>query len=218
MEGIDYLNDPLLTVSSKNDPFEISFFTDRPALRAIEDFVQFIKGCEWTVRKMNEYKQFKAQLVEEGLDRCQILGHVSSDGSDGVDIEMHHGPLLTLFDYCAIVTDALLNRGETVDTFTVARLVMNEHWADHVQVVMLTKTAHQLVDTGKIFIHFNQAKGNVNEFLKAYGDGLTPDRIEKINRYIDLCSEFDTFDNHLLEVKDTITDWNYDVARQRVKK
>jgi hypothetical protein len=217
MGDVNYLDDDMLTVSSSNELFDISFFSDRTSLRDIENFVRFVKACEWTVRKSDEYKNFKAQVIAKGLDRCQILGHISSDGSDDVDIEMHHGPLFTLFDYCAIVIDALLFRGEKVSTFRVGRLVLDEHFADHIQIVMLSKTVHQLVDTGNMFIHFNQATGNISEFIKAYHEGLTPDRIEKINKYIELCDQFDTFDNGLLDLKNTITDWNYDVALERMK-
>ena len=130
---------------------------------------------------------------------------------------MHHGPILTLFDYCAIIVDYHLAHDESVTTFQIIREVLDEHWAGHVQTVMLSKTPHQLVDSGEMFIHFNQARGNLNAFLQKYRDGLTPDRVEKINRYIDMCEQFDSFDNGLFDLKNTITDWNYDVALERMK-
>lgn len=216
MEDVEYLNDDLLTVSNHKELFDISMYNNRTTLRDIEEFVAFVKACEHTVRKLSEYKNFKAQLAEIGLTRCQILGHIESDGEDGVDVEMHHGPLLTLFDYCAIIIDALIFRGELVSSFRVARYVMDEHWKGHVQVVMLSKTAHQLVDSGDMFINFSQATGNVNEFIKSWYEGITPDRAEKINHYIDMCSQFDTFDNGLLDIRHTLTDWNYDVALARM--
>ena len=217
MEDVTFLKDELLTVSNRNCLFDISYWQDRSSLRDIEDFVAFVKGCEYTVRRSFEYKSFKAQQAEHGLTRCQILGHIESDGSDGVDIEMHHGPILTLFDYCAIVIDHLLNNNELVDTFKVARIVLDEHWENHVQVVFLSKTAHQLVDSGELFINFNQCTGDINAFLKKFISGITPDRAEKINRYIDMCEQFDTFDNGLFDLKKTMTDWNYEVAMERMK-
>ncbi len=218
MDGINYLNDELLTVSSRDELFDISFASDRSSLRDIENFVAFVKACEKSIRSSHEYKMFKAQQAARGLNRCQILGHVESDDSDGVTIEMHHGPILTLFDYCAIVIDYLLNTNQEVSSFRVARIVLDEHFNDNVQVVMLSKTAHQLVDSNEIFINFNQATGNLNRFLQKYKEGLTPDRIEKINRYIEMSEKYDTFDNGLFDIKQTITDWNYDVAKERMKK
>lgn len=216
MEDVEYLNDDMLTVVNHKELFEISMYNDRTTLRDIEEFASFVNACKYAVRRLGEYKAFKAQLAEMGLTRCQILGRVESNNDDDVEIEMHHGPLLTLFDYCAIVIDALLFRGEPVSSFRVARYVMDEHWKGHIQVVMLSKTVHQLVDSGEMFIHFNQATGNVNEFIKSWYEGITPDRAEKINHYIDMCEQFDTFDNGLLDIRHTITDWNYDVALARM--
>ena len=217
MSDIDFLNDDILTLSSKNVIFEIQMRQTRSSLRDIDDFVNFIKACERKIRTSDEYSRFKAQLMEQGLNRDQILGGIESDGEDGVTIEMHHGPILTLFDYCAIIVDYHLAHDESVTTFQIIREVLDEHWAGHVQTVMLSKTPHQLVDSGEMFIHFNQARGNLNAFLQKYRDGLTPDRVEKINRYIDMCEQFDSFDNGLFDLKNTITDWNYDVALERMK-
>lgn len=217
MSELIYSQDEILSVSSRNAIFDIQFYKDSTYLHTIENFVNFIKSCEHLVRVSHEYESYKAQLYELGLTRCQILGNISTDSDDGVEIEMHHGPILTLFDYCAIVTDYLLFHKEKINSFRIAKRVLDEHFAGNVQTVMLSKTVHQLVDTGQIFINFNQATGNLNNFLVKYRDGLNEERIQKINRYIELSEEFDTFDNGLLDVRNTITDWNYDVAKERMK-
>lgn len=217
MENITYFNDALLTISNRDELFVISMNMDESQLRNIDEFVTFVKACEKTIRHCDEYKSFKAQLYEMGLTRCQIWGNVDMGIDEEVDIEMHHGPLLTLFDYCAIIIDYMIKHGEFITTFDVARRVLDEHWEGNVQVVMLSKTVHQLVDTGQIFINFNQATGNINRFLKRYKDGLNPERIEKINKYIEMSKQFDSFDNGLLDIKNTITDWNYEVALERMK-
>ena len=217
MDNITYFNDQLLTISNRDELFDISMYMDESQLRNIDEFVNFVKACEKTIRRMDEYSCFKAQLYELGLDRCQIWGNVSSGIDENVDIEMHHGPILTLFDYCAIIIDHMLANHEDITTFDVARRVLDEHWEGNVQVVMLSKTVHQLVDTGEIFINFRQATGNINRFLKKYRDGLNPERIEKINKYIQMSEQFDSYDNGLLDLKNTITDWNYEVALERMK-
>lgn len=217
MEDIIYSNDEVLSLSSRHELFDISFYKTADYFRTIENFVGFVKACEKLVRNSTEYSHFKGQLIGMGLTRCQILGNIESDEDDIVEVEMHHGPILTLFDYCAIVIDSLIARNEKINTFRVARLVIDEHFEGNVQVVMLSKTVHQLVDSGEIFIHFNQATGNINNFLTKYRDGLNEERIQKINRYIDLCSQFNTFDNGLLDLKNTITNWDYEIAKQRVE-
>ena len=220
MEGIIFSKDELLSVSSRNDIFGIQYYKTKSYLQSIENFVNFVKACEKVVRTSSEYKAYIAQLFSLGLTKCQVLGHVevSDDKDETVTLEMHHGPILTLFDYCAIVTDHLLFNNKNINTFLVARIVLNEHFNGNIQTIMLSKTVHQLVDSGKLFISFNQAIGNLNEFLRKYKDGLNPERISKINRYIELSKEYDTYDNHLLDLKNTITDWNYEVAKKRMEK
>ena len=217
MEDIGYVNDELLTISSRTELFDISMYKDKDYLKSIENFVKFVSACEKFIRSSSEYSNFKAQLFEMGLTKCQVLGHIEADEFGQVTVEMHHGPILTLFDYCAIVIDSLLARNEKVNSFRVARIVLDEHFEGNVQTVMLSKTVHQEVDSGRLFISFDQARGNLNNFLQKYSDGLNEERIQKINRYIELSEEYGTFDNGLFDLKNTLTDWNYDVAKSRVK-
>lgn len=216
MQDVNFLNDELMTVSSRGELFDISFYKDSEYLKSIENFTKFIYACEHKIRNSKEYANFKAQLFEMGLTRCQILGNIEADDDNQVTIEMHHGPILTLFDYCAIVVDALIKRGEKINTFRVARIVLDEHFEGNVQTVMLCTTAHQEVDTGRFFISFDQARGNLNKFLIKYRDGLNDERIQKINRYIELSEEYGTFDNGLFDLKNTLTNWDYEVAKKRV--
>lgn len=215
MSELLYSKDEILTVSSRKQIFDIQFYKDTAYLHTIENFVNFIKACEKLIRGSHEYETYKGQLYGMGLTHCQILGHINNDLDDSVEIEMHHGPILTLFDYCAIVTDYLLLHKEKINTFIIAKKVLDEHFEGNVQTIMLSKTVHQLVDSGEIFINFNQAIGNLNNFLTKYRDGLNEERVNKINRYIELSEEFDSYDNGLLDLKNTITDWNYELAKQR---
>ena len=219
MEDVTYLNDELATVQSRNNLFDISLFKSTEYFASIETFVGFVKACEKMIRGSSEYKLYKAQLMEQGLTRCQFLGAIEADEDDAVTIEMHHGPILTLFDYVAIVIDWLLKKERPVNTFIVTRIVLNEHFEGNVQTVMLSKTVHQLVDSGEIFIHFNQGTGNLNRFLEKYRDGLNDERISKINQYIKLCELYEnSFDNGLLDLRKNITDWDYEAAKNRMKK
>ena len=215
---ICYNKDDILSITSRHELFDISFYKSKEQLQSIESFSTFVKACCSLVRHSSEYNQYKSQLMFDlGLNRCQILGNVEADEDGQVEVEMHHGPILTLFDYCAIVTDYLLNKNEKLTTFRVAKIVLNEHFEGNVQTVMLSVTPHNLVDTGEMFINFSQAFGNLNKFLTKYRDGLNDERIQKINRYIELSEEYDSFDNGLLDIKNTITNWDYEIAKNRAK-
>lgn len=207
MEAIDYIPNDNCTITSEMEIFDISFYKDRDYFVSLENYVAFIKGCEKLVRSSDEYTSFISQLKEIDLVNCQVLGNVVAD--DSVSIEMHHGPILTLFDYCAIIIDYHLRKNEKINSFMIANEVIDEHFANRVQTVMLSKTVHQLVDTGKIFINFKQARGDLNGFLQKYKSGLSDEHIRKINKYIELSEKYDSTDNGLLDLKNTITSWKF---------
>jgi len=199
------------SVSSNMLPYEIQYKKEKDFFLVLENYVAFIKGCEKFIRGTSDYKNYIAELKLNGFTRCQVLGEVDSgmeEAGHKVTVEMHHGPMLTLFDYCAAVMTHLLKQGVGVRTPLIAKIVMDEHWAGNVQTVFLSKSAHQAVDSGKLFISLKQAYGNVNNFLKKYSDGFTEHQINKINQYITLSEEHGSTDNGLFDLKDTIYDWS----------
>ena len=206
MADIEYTNDENLTVSSENDIFEIVYDKDARYLQDLDVFIKFIKACEPEVRKHPDYSLFVDTVRETCMSQCQILGNITS--SDAV-IEAHHGPLFTLFDYCVIITNFLLKKEGKVTTFRVAKLVLDEHFAGNVQIVMLAKTPHQLIDTGEIFINLNQGIGKVINFIKKYKEGLDETYIKKINAYIRMSEQHESSDNGLLELDGKTVNWSY---------
>lgn len=204
--NIEFINDDNLTITSDMDIFDIQYRKDRYYFMNMDNFVNFIKGCERNIRKHPDYDLFVSTIREIHMDHCQVLGNISRFDAT---LELHHGPMLTLFDYCAIVVDSLIFRNEpNINTFKVAKIVLDEHYKEHVQVVMLCKTVHQAVDTGEVFINLDQGIGNVNEFLKEYKDGLHNYK-EKINRYIDLSKKFKSHDSNIFDLEDKMVNWNY---------
>ena len=206
MADIEYTNDENLTVASENDIFEIVYDKDARYLQDLDVFIKFIKACEQEVRKHPDYSLFVDTIRETCMSQCQILGNITS--SDAV-IEAHHGPLFTLFDYCVIITNFLLKKEGKVTTFRVAKLVLDEHFDGNVQIVMLSKTPHQLIDTGEIFINLNQGIGKVVNFIKKYKEGLDETYIKKINAYIRMSEQHESSDNGLLELDGKTVNWSY---------
>jgi hypothetical protein len=78
-----------------------------------------------------------------------------------------------------------------------------------VQFVVLSKTAHQLIDTGEIFINLNQGIGDIQSFINRYRDGIDEVMVDKINRYIDMSKKFESTDNGILELEDKMISWSY---------
>lgn len=204
MEGIEYKKDEELTITSDMTIFDISYRKTKEYLQDIDAYVNFVKACEKMVRKHPDYNNFVGQ-IRDICPNCQVLGNIHKE--DAV-LEMHHN-FLTLFDYCAIVTNWFLSKGETVNTFKVANVVLQEHFDEHVQVVMLSKSVHQSVDTGEAFINLKQGIGNIGEFFKKYKEGLSPYYIEKIKAYIELSKEYQSHDSGIFDLEENMVNWSY---------
>ena len=204
MEALEYKKDENLTITSDMELFDICLWKDKEWLMDIDRYRKFIKETEKLIRHSVDYSNF-ISVISETLDHCQFLGHISKYDAK---LECHHN-FFSLYDYVAVVTNALLERGEKVTTFKVAKLVMQEHYDEHVNLVMLCKTAHEAVDTGEIFINLSQGVGNLNEFLKKYRDGLTEPYIDKLNEYIKMSRQFRSTDNRIFELEDAMVNWSY---------
>lgn len=198
------------TIDSPTSEFELPFYKDVDYFTNMENFVNFVRAVEKLVRSSKYYDRYIKYIKEDiGLKQCQVLSNVvdENEGKD-ITIEMHHGPILTLFDYAAILTDHCLNNGIKVTTFRVADMLCEEHFQNNVQVVMLSKTVHEQVHLNTVFVNINQGFGDLNRFLNKYRDGLQPEQVKKINNYIAKSKEYDSFDNGALELDGFVKSWN----------
>lgn len=193
------------TVDSNTSEFELPFYKDEEYFINFDNFVNFVKAVERMVRTSNAYKRYIKYLIEDiGLTVCQVLPNVDGESAT---VEFHHGPILTLFDYTAIITDYLLAHEKKINTFIVANIVLEEHRNNIIQGVMLSKTVHELVHDNAIFINTKQAFGDLNKFLTKYRDGINENMIEKINRYIEKCNQYESFDNDILKISGFVKSW-----------
>lgn len=194
-------------VDSPTSEFEIPFYKDQEYFSNLDNFVGFVKAVEKSVRTSNYYKRFIAFLKEEkGLNYCQVLGNIEE--SKEVKIEMHHGPVFTLFDYAAIITEYLLARNEKVNTFIVADILMKEHFDNNIHVVMLSQTVHEEVHAGNIFLNLKQGYGDFNRFVRKYRDGINLNQIATINKYIERSLQYDSDDKGVLKLMKEVRKWN----------
>lgn len=167
---------------------------------SMESRVKFIKDCEKLVRQNDRYSKYIHTLKKEvKLDHCQVL---SSLTDKDCTIEMHHGPIFTLYDYCEIIIDHYLSTGKKITSFRIAKQVLDEHWANRIQVIMLSTTIHQEVHDREIFLNMQQAWGDLHGFLKKYK--LNEDLKEKYNRYVDRSMMMDSTTYDLLKLNEKL--------------
>lgn len=198
---------PVLT--SPNSVYAISFYQTRDTLMDIDTYRVFLKNCESRFRHSVTYTNYKGYLIDIGMNRCQVHGYITSD-MEGVSIEMHHA-ILTLFDICLLITEHMLNTVGYVTTFDVVQALKEEHKANNIALVMLSKTPHQMyhAESSQFFIHPSMCFGNWPKLLEKYKLGLTQDVAFKVLYYLKKAIETEgTTDNGLLNLREKIKEWS----------
>lgn len=196
------------TIDSDESYYEIPFYKDYDYMFSIENEVAYIKAIERLVRSSKYYSRYIAHMKNDlGMNFCQVKGNISEDEDAGVTdlIEMHHGPIFTLFDVTSIILNYMLAKEMKITTFSVANRVIEEHFKHRVQTVMLCKTVHQLVHDNKVFLNYKQGFGDLYSFLETYYEGLDETQINNIINYIEKCKKYDSNDFGNLEV--IVTRW-----------
>lgn len=196
------------TIDSDDSYYEIPFYKDVDYMFSLENEVAFIKAVERMVRTSKYYSRYIAHMkVDLGMNFCQVKGNIIEDDDSGINdlIEMHHGPIFTLFDVVSIILNYMLVKNMKITTFSVANKVIEEHFKHRVQTVMLCETVHQLVHDNKIFLNYKQGFGDLYSFLETYYEGLDKMQVDKIIDYIEKSKKYDSNDFGNLDV--IVTRW-----------
>ena len=202
MEDYKFKGEKNPKIKSIVDDEVLKIYMNKEDLADPDDFQFFIKSCELLIRKDERYTNYIHELKSRGFDKDVIQSGIDNGRFPNTSIEMHHGPMFTLYDICSIVTDHLLSEGEKVSSFKIAKIVLDEHEKNHIQVVMgLTKTNHQLAHDGKIFIHLDQTIGDIMAFIKTFKKGLRREHLYTLEEYIKLCKKFNATDNDYLTIR-----------------
>ena len=185
-------------IDSKNSFYNMPYYKSVEYFENYESYVAFIKGCERLVRQNDKYRKYINYLKKEvRLDRCQVLKNITDEDAS---IEMHHGPIFTLFDICAIILEYFIIKKWRVSTPRIADLVLDEHAANRNGIVMVSKTMHEEIHNNNLFINYHMMFGDVESFIKKYNKAISEDYKQQINRYIDRSLLYDSNDFGILEL------------------
>lgn len=201
-------------VDSEDSDYFLAYEKGPEYFATYENEVAFYKGVEKMVRQDQFYRSTYPKYLNEviGLSECQVFGHIEDTDRKSVSMEIHHGPLLTLYDIAEICTNWYRKHVGNPTTLRIADMVLEEHRQNHVQVVKLSKTAHDAVTDGKIHLNYNQGFGDVRSFLEKYHDGITPDLAKKINRELAWSAEHDTDDREVFQLAQSMRRWENDLV------
>ena len=147
----------------------------------------FIKSVEKLVRHSKLYKRYINFLKTDiGLTHCAVFGNIKSEKGDKTKIEMHHGPIFTLYDYVSIILEKhLADSDKELNTFDIAAEVLELHRRNLVQVVMLSQSVHMAMDNKKLapFIPLDMTFGNLKGFIEEYGQYFSPQNRSDLKKY-----------------------------------
>lgn len=169
-------------ISSPNAEYDLSFAVTRDILLDVEVYKSFLTNAISRFRSSRYYKTYKSYLMGLGLDHCCILGNIDDSMAT---IEMHHN-FLTIFDIALMITEHIINTVGSLTTFDLAQMLVNEHWANRIPIVMLSKTMHQVYHSDTMnFIPPSATFGKWWELIYIYRYGITMDIAKKIIKFID---------------------------------
>ena len=159
-------------IGNPGDFNSIQFYQTRETLMDADEYSRFIYAIENAFRRSRFYKDYKAHIMNVGLNYDQEMKAINSEMAD---IELHH-LLPTLKDAAIMITEHMLNMYNKVCTFDVIKALEEAHRNNMMAVVMLSSTMHQNYHASpQAFISLSQAYGNCFDFLDKYRDGLTLD-------------------------------------------
>ena len=201
LPNIKYAGDFCKEVSAKDNKYEnITFYKPLEYFSTTENYTKFVKACEKQVRQSDDYKKYIKWVTNVvGLNFCQVSPNIIADVD--ATVEMHHGPLFTLWDYVSVILNNEMSLGHNITTFDITDKVLEEHYACRVQIVMLAVTNHEAVHNRDIFLNIKQGFGNLAEFIEMYGHVFTDNQKYRVARYISLCESTDSFDNNIFDVE-----------------
>lgn len=179
-------------------------------LEDYDRYSKYVKKIEAMVRDDDRYTAYIAKVKQGGMDHCAIMGNLPTNDPK-LKIEMHHGPIFNLFDYCDIVLKALLKRGtQNVTTFKVADIILEEHESDNIMIVMLSKGVHSSVHNRKLwngpFIDVKSTWGKLERFIERWSDGMEREHWRYIDIYIKECerAKGQTLDQGLFDIAESL--------------
>lgn len=198
--NIHYVGDVSKFIEAEDDPtVNISLNKDIDYFQDIKIASNFIKGCESKIRTSPDYKIYVGYIKGViGINFCQACPNIYDTDAT---VELHHGPIFTLYDITSVILNNRLRTGKKINTPRIVDAVLEEHFDLRVQTVMLAKTNHEAAHNRDLFLHVNQAFGDLNAFIEKYQQDLEDLHKYKIWHYINMCKSNPSFDRGYLDIE-----------------
>lgn len=198
-------------IMSPNCPYGLQFYQTPESMADVETYKKFLTNVKKRFRGSKFYKQYKDYIMNEiGLNMDQTMPNIDESCAT---LEMHHN-FLTLFDICLLITEHTLKTTGYVSTFDIVQLLKEEHRNNHVPIVILSKTSHQIIENDdEVVLPAQMCFGDWAALLSKYNKGITRNLYRKIMHFIQVSIEADNSVEtkliyNLLEFRDELEDWS----------
>lgn len=198
----------ILTEKNRNNIIKLNQIPDYDFLTwDLEDdkeLSKYYKTIEKEVRNSFEYRRMIQYLRNNyAMDECSFI-KVSNKDTFNIKIEIHHYPF-TLYDIVLIVYRKRCYYGESLDVQMVAKEVTMLHYKLLVGLIPLSKTVHQLVHDGKLFIPVQNVLGRYRVFVDLYKPFCEEEQLETLERIENYSREDSDLHNSTILDMNTIT-------------
>ena len=198
---------PTISLYTETAPEEMLFLPtelyerDPVLLVTDKDRAAFIKSIEKMVRNSYEYKEYIEYLVNsQQMNVCSAFGNVAKDLARNIRLEIHHEPF-TLFDVAFIVLTKFLRNEKALDIYAIAEEVMEIHFKGRVGLLPLSKTVHELVHVGKVFLPLQYLDEGYMQFYHDYKMYIPESLTEILKKKIEISKTFNFKSNSVLQKK-----------------
>jgi len=170
---------------------------------------KFIKRVEKIVRTSFEMKNYTNCLKENfNLRHCSLLSSLTKEELSGIDIELHHYPL-TLYDICEIILIKIETLKTCLTPLTIAEEVVYMHYKNFIGLVPLSRTMHEAVHDGQLFLNPSHIFGDWKEFINLYKEFIPSHIKEKLLAVMTICENADKIEDinkRFLEINPLISE------------
>lgn len=188
------------TRTQRTEKITIDEMPKRPVyiFRDEREQTKFCLSLRSWIRSSMEYKDY-IQFLKNTMDwrRCAILKNAINANGRRYTIEIHHEPF-TLFDIIDTVVRKMIAEDIPIEPLRVAEKVMELHYDGKVGLINLTKTQHELVGNGQIFIPLQFIYHDYYAFYEEYKDVMSDAIKEKIKIKTEMSLRCDQIQSNVL--------------------
>lgn len=151
------------------------------------------------VRNFPEYRQLVSFLKKYmNMNKCVVFNKLQNGDGKHYTIELHHHPY-TLIEIINTVVSKRQEYGESLNPYRTIEEVLGLHYDGEVGLINLSITAHELAESGKIFIPLQWVYQRYDKFTEKYEEFMDSTLKQKIELLIQMSQKSDKLASNILD-------------------